>query len=65
MVVMTLACPNSALMLAIAEYETGNLNRCRELVRQLEGHEHELYLNNKTVLEKLKTKLDEKSKVMA
>ena len=57
--------PDIALMLAISEYKTGNLNRCRELVRQLEGHEHELYLNNNAVLEKLKTKLNEKSKVLA
>jgi tetratricopeptide (TPR) repeat protein len=54
-----------ALMLAIAEYETGDLNRCRELVRQLEGHEHELYLNNNAAFRKLKTKLNEKDKVQA
>jgi tetratricopeptide (TPR) repeat protein len=57
--------PDVALMLAIAEYETGNLNRCREIVKQLEGHEHELYLNNNAALEKLKTKLHEKGKALA
>jgi tetratricopeptide (TPR) repeat protein len=54
-----------ALGLAISEYETGNIDRCRELVQQLEGKEHQLYLTNEAALEKLKGKLEEKSKAQA
>jgi tetratricopeptide (TPR) repeat protein len=50
--------PDVALGLAIAEYETGNIERCRELVQKLNSSENQLYLTNNDALKKLKDKLN-------
>jgi tetratricopeptide (TPR) repeat protein len=47
--------PDTALGLAIAEYETGNIDRCSELIQDLEGKN--LYLTNDEALKKLKKKI--------
>ncbi len=49
--------PDVALGLAIAEFETGNIEQSRELVSELEHSENQLYLTNDAALKKLKDKL--------
>lgn len=52
--------PNVALGLAIVEYEMGNLERCHQLVQQVEGKD--LCLTNNEALKKLKEKIEQKEK---
>lgn len=47
--------PDTALGLAIVEYETGNIERCTKLIQELEGKD--LYLTNDEALKKMKRKL--------
>ncbi len=49
--------PDVALGLAIVEYETGNIGRCREIIQELEASDQQLFLTNNKVLKKIKEKI--------
>lgn len=54
--------PDVVLGLAITEYETGNFDRSRELVQQLEGTDPAFYKTNDAALKKLKKSLQKDAK---
>jgi len=51
--------PDVVLGLAISEYETGNIDRSRELIQRLEDADRDFYTRNDAALKKLKGLLQE------